>query len=459
MGKLNYFTCFFILFFLISQSIPAQIRDNHVQKDNFNLNNITTENLFKLGDFETLENYDIFNYYSKDPEKRIDDKFTIPAYFRESVRFWFNIYTQYNSNFSIIHDKDNLKLVYKILDFSSLNKSKLHSSTKESIQKQFTRNNIKSLKVSLNKLSLSTKIGPKELRILETLKKKNIKVPNKKKEKKAFFKKLLNNIRGQTGQKDKINKGLSNFSKYKYQIREFQKDLLLPKEVIAIPFLESSFNVNAVSKVGAAGVWQFMPFIAKHFMIQSKLTDSRLNPLISTLGALHLLKQNKQILKRWDLAITAYNSGTKHIVLAKKKFKKEKFSLEYMLKKYNHPHVGFAAKNFYSEYLALVFSIAYQEEFFLNGKIVDKKKNKISIYSSLCKFIPKNLYKKVKKVNLKSLNKHILRPTATYPRGTLIVSTAALSKKRYKKIDKESYSKYFPKSFKNLIKNYKCSTR
>jgi membrane-bound lytic murein transglycosylase D len=146
-----------------------------------------------------------------------------------------------------------------------------------------------------------------------------------------------------------IHKGLLRSFAYDNFFKKHLKLFNLPKELLAIPFLESSFNRDATSRVNAAGMWQFMPYIGN--LMMPKTTDNvdyRYNPVVSTIAAFHLLKENKMILKSWDLAITAYNSGTKHLIRARRKFKNrtKNINLSYVLKNYKHAHLGFASKNF-----------------------------------------------------------------------------------------------------------------
>src|ERR1700710_2447178 len=89
---------------------------------------------------------------------------------------------------------------------------------------------------------------------------------------------------------------------------EFRR-LGLPTELTRLPFVESSFNVNARSRVGASGVWQFMRRTAKPYMKVNKDVDERNDPIKSTLASSRVLKQNYMMLDSWPLALTGYNHG------------------------------------------------------------------------------------------------------------------------------------------------------
>ena len=83
----------------------------------------------------------------------------------------------------------------------------------------------------------------------------------------------------------------------------------LPTELAALPHVESSFNTYAYSKVGAAGMWQFMRGTGRRFLRIDAAVDERLDPYRSTEAAASFLEQNYIVLGSWPLALTAYNHG------------------------------------------------------------------------------------------------------------------------------------------------------
>ena len=84
----------------------------------------------------------------------------------------------------------------------------------------------------------------------------------------------------------------------------------LPLELKYLPMIESSLDPNAVSKHGAAGLWQFMLATAKGLGMEvNSLVDERRDPYLSSEMAASYLKGLYDAYGDWSLAIAAYNCG------------------------------------------------------------------------------------------------------------------------------------------------------
>lgn len=84
----------------------------------------------------------------------------------------------------------------------------------------------------------------------------------------------------------------------------------LPVELRALPIIESALNPTAVSRMGAAGLWQFMPSTGKLYGLEvNSLIDERYDPVLATRAACRYLKDMYAVFGDWMLAIASYNCG------------------------------------------------------------------------------------------------------------------------------------------------------
>ncbi len=106
--------------------------------------------------------------------------------------------------------------------------------------------------------------------------------------------------------------GASNF--YMPIFEEALEMYQLPLELKYLPIIESALNPKAVSRVGAAGLWQFMPATGKQYGLKlNSLVDERRDPVKSSQAAARYLRDLYKIFGDWSLVIAAYNCGPENI--------------------------------------------------------------------------------------------------------------------------------------------------
>lgn len=84
----------------------------------------------------------------------------------------------------------------------------------------------------------------------------------------------------------------------------------LPVELRTLAVVESGLNPLAESRMGAKGLWQFMPSTGREFGLEiNSLVDERCNPRLATRAACQYLKRMYEAYGDWTLAIASYNCG------------------------------------------------------------------------------------------------------------------------------------------------------
>lgn len=101
----------------------------------------------------------------------------------------------------------------------------------------------------------------------------------------------------------------------------------LPQDLMALPFIESGYNVMAVSSSGAVGMWQFMPATAQRFgLTVDWWLDERRDPYLATVAAARYLEALYKQFGDWQLALAAYNAGEGSISRAMTRTGKQSFN-------------------------------------------------------------------------------------------------------------------------------------
>ncbi|MDH5457745.1 MAG: LysM peptidoglycan-binding domain-containing protein [Nitrospinota bacterium] len=259
------------------------------------------------------------------------------------VNFWKKVYTQYSTHHAIIHDEDNLDIIYDVvyLGEKSLSSRARHRKLKPHIRKfQKTLRKLARIKNRVN-------LTPEEERILNLVKKNFIKASR--------------NIRSQLGQSDRFEEGLRKSGLYMKEIKRIFKEVGVPEELAALPHVESSFQLGAYSSAGAAGVWQFTRSTGRRYMKVGYEVDERRDPIVSAYAAAKLLKFNYEQLGSWPLAITAYNHGANGMKRAKRRHGDD---IVKVIDNYRSRTFGFASKNFFSEFMAALEVSQHPQQYF-----------------------------------------------------------------------------------------------
>ncbi|HVW69499.1 MAG TPA: LysM peptidoglycan-binding domain-containing protein [Steroidobacteraceae bacterium] len=270
-----------------------------------------------------------------------------PPQLERDVQFWIRVYTEVDTNGGFLHDQYNLAVVYDTLHFAPSTSPRERERIVDAARNRYV--------AALRRIA-AAKDGPlsdDDQRIKDLWGSEG--TPSRLLE-------ATEDIRFQLGQADRFKAGLIRSGAWETHIAETLANLGLPAELAVLPHVESSFNPAAYSKVGAAGLWQFMRSTGRRYMRIDNAVDDRLDPFRSTEAAAQLLAYNYRILGTWPLALTAYNHGAAGVRHAKETVGSD--DIVKIVRNYNGRAFGFASRNFYVSFLAALDVDRNPEKYF-----------------------------------------------------------------------------------------------
>lgn len=267
---------------------------------------------------------------------------------QKEIQFWKDIFTKYDDNHYVLHDPEDIGIVYKVVSLEKMPTGRTRERHIALEKYEITKNLLEISKKLQNGEPLSA--SEKEITRLfgDTPSSHRLKV-------------CAYRVRAQQGISNRFHKGLKRSFAYLPAIKKIFRDNDMPESLAYLPHVESSFNPLARSKSGAVGMWQFIRKTGVLFMKVNKIIDERYDPIASTQGACSLLKLNYKETGDWGLAITAYNHGLTAMAEAGEKYNKNYLEVR---RKYHSPSFQFASKNFYPEFLAAVEIMEKPEQYF-----------------------------------------------------------------------------------------------
>jgi len=258
-----------------------------------------------------------------------------PPELQADVDFWIRVYSQITTNDGFLHDERDLSVVYETLRFAPNSQPRQRAEVVDEARKRY--------QAILDRLAnhpAAESPSTEEQRVRALWPKASG----------ERLRAAREGIRFQLGQADRFHAGLVRAGAWEPHIAQTLANLGLPPEIAALPHVESSFNPAAYSKVGAAGLWQFMRSTGRRYMRIDSAVDERMDPFRSTEGAAQLLAYNYRLLGSWPLALTAYNHGAAGMRRATESVG----TTDYVRinRGYKSASFGFASRNFYPSFLA-----------------------------------------------------------------------------------------------------------
>ncbi|HEX5048612.1 MAG TPA: LysM peptidoglycan-binding domain-containing protein [Gammaproteobacteria bacterium] len=266
-----------------------------------------------------------------------DEPFPRPAALEPAVQFWTRVYTEITTREGFIHDDTRLDVVYQTVKVGD------DLSTRE--RRRRVERAVDQYQAILTKLAggARTNLSGEEERVLHLFPEGTSSTE---------LRAAASRVRFQLGQADRFRAGLIRSGTWKQYIYDVLDKQGLPRELAALPHVESSFDPTAYSKVGAAGMWQFMRSTGVRYMRIDHVVDERRDPFLASEAAARVLADNYDVLQSWPLAVTAYNHGVGGMRNATVQQKTKDIAT--IVAKYQSRSFGFASRNFYTAFLAAV---------------------------------------------------------------------------------------------------------
>ncbi len=315
-----------------------------------------------------------------------------PAELERDVQFWIRVYTQVDTNRGLLHDEHNLAVIYQSLHFES------NASPRE--RQKVVEQGKDRIAAALRRIAGANgaALSEEDQKIRDLWGDEG--TP-------ARLRDAADEVRFQLGQSDRFREGLVRSGAWETHIAETLANLGLPAELAVLPHVESSFNPAAYSKVGAAGLWQFMRSTGRRYMRIDSSVDDRLDPFRSTEAAAQLLAYNYRLLGTWPLALTAYNHGAEGVRRAKESLGTD--DIVRIVRNYKGRTFGFASRNFYVSFLAALEVDRNPDKYFGALERLGEAKFQEVVIPAYVNIGPLSRALKIDAQRLRSLNPALLR--------------------------------------------------
>ena len=270
------------------------------------------------------------------------DKFPVPQCLDANVRFWKQIYRDVETTEGLIHDREDLSRVFGRFTLPTDRRRRKAEITR---QYGFYQARLQRLAGQLARIERGENPGV----LLDAADRQLLGIfrPEDRRADRIF--EVSGRLRIQSGLRSRFDGGVRRSIDLLPTITPILDSAGVPKDIVHLPHVESSYVRTARSKVGAVGLWQIMPATMRILMGPAAV-GRRMDPVVSTRAAAKLLAQNYRILGSWPLALTAYNHGTAGVSRGVRATGSR--DLCTIIERYQSRSFRFASSNFYAQFLA-----------------------------------------------------------------------------------------------------------
>ncbi|MDF1563224.1 MAG: lytic transglycosylase domain-containing protein [Deltaproteobacteria bacterium] len=278
-------------------------------------------------------------------------EFPAPEALEPNVRFWESVYSRYRSDQVVIHDTRHLDVVYHVFDLgpfwlfpdtgTSEERLARRAGRKAKIEEELAR-----VGAALGEIEAARRRGARPEGFARELHDRLEEAGRL-----EMIAGAAGRLRWQYGLADRFQGGIARFEAWEELVTAEFAAAGLPRELTALPFVESLFDPGARSHVGAAGILQLMPATARELGLRrGPGYDERRDPILAARAAARMLRRNYERLGNWPLALTGYNHGPNGVARGVRQVGSS--DLIDLIARYSSPSWGFASENFYAEFLA-----------------------------------------------------------------------------------------------------------
>ena len=279
-----------------------------------------------------------------------DSTFPIPPGIEDNVEFWRKVYGEMDRSQVVIHDNEYMSVTYEVVQVPGSGESR----------RAFVKGKQQEYRDRLATLERKVTYGESLTSAEEEMKAQLEAVGGRN----AIFG-AADRVRTQQGMRERFRSGMEISGRYDQAFREIFRKHGVPEDLAFLPHVESSFQSQARSGVGAAGLWQFMPATGRVYSLQvDHKLDERMDPLLACEGAARYLSAAHRKLGSWPLAITSYNHGQGGIAKAKSQHGSD---IGKIVENYKGESFGFDSRNFYSQFVAAREVAGNPKKYFPDG--------------------------------------------------------------------------------------------
>jgi membrane-bound lytic murein transglycosylase D len=277
------------------------------------------------------------------PKAAVLDPMPRPPSLEPAVQFWTDVFARWEEDHIVFFDEFDMARVYEVRRLPPSNGTSSREREREHLRARWKESLIEDLEALAKPDADYDSLQGRQSRLYGIL--DECRDPE-------VYRQAAEDVRSQRGIRDAFMEGVSHSARYVDTFKHIFREEGVPEELVYLPHVESSYRWNARSSVGAVGMWQFMAYTARKYMIVDHAVDERLDPFTAARAAARYLKIAYEELGSWPLAITSYNHGVDGIRNAIRETGTQDISA--IIGEYRGPLFGFAGRNFYPEFLAAV---------------------------------------------------------------------------------------------------------